>query len=223
MLWSTLWLFGSALVLGFVFNAAPGPVLAETVRQGVRGGYRAALAVQIGSLAGDALWALLGLLGIGLLLQLEFLRWPVAVAGILYLLWLARDSWLSSRQVFTPQDSAARVSTRALRAGALLSLTNPQNVAYWAALGSALGSLGIADPTARDYAVFFAGFMTSSVLWSFICAAAVARMFRGAGTKWSALAYRLCAVGFLCLALASTRDLISGVRQSTPHSVIVPR
>lgn len=50
-------LFASAFLLGLIFNAAPGAVFAETVRQGVRGGFRPALAVPLGSLAGDALWA----------------------------------------------------------------------------------------------------------------------------------------------------------------------
>ena len=71
-----LMLFASAFVLGLVFNAAPGAVFAETVRQGVRGGYRPALAVQLGSLVGDASWALLGLAGIGLVKQVDTLRWP---------------------------------------------------------------------------------------------------------------------------------------------------
>lgn len=78
----------SAFVLGLVFNAAPGAVFAETVRRGATGGFRPALAVQIGSLVGDATWALLGLLGVGLLLQLDLLRWPVGLAGAAYLLWL---------------------------------------------------------------------------------------------------------------------------------------
>lgn len=64
-------LFISAFLLGLIFNATPGAVFAETVRQGVHGGFRPALAVQVGSLVGDALWAMLGLMGIGLLLQLE--------------------------------------------------------------------------------------------------------------------------------------------------------
>ena len=67
-------LFISAFLLGLIFNAAPGAVFAETVRQGVRGGYRPALGVQLGSLVGDALWAVLGLVGIGLLLLLDWLR-----------------------------------------------------------------------------------------------------------------------------------------------------
>ena len=35
-----LTLFAAAIVLGFVFNAAPGAVFAETVRQGVQGGFK---------------------------------------------------------------------------------------------------------------------------------------------------------------------------------------
>jgi len=68
-----LTLFAAAFLLGLVFNAAPGPVFAETVRRSLRGGFRPALAVQIGSLVFYALLALLGLAGVGLLLQLELL------------------------------------------------------------------------------------------------------------------------------------------------------
>ena len=65
MITPVLSLFGMAFLLGLIFNAAPGAVFAETIRRGVDGGYRPALAVQIGSLAGDAAWALLGPAGIG--------------------------------------------------------------------------------------------------------------------------------------------------------------
>ena len=79
-------LFLTAFALGLLFNAAPGAVFAETIKVGVRGGFRPAFAVQLGSLAGDALWALLGLVGVGLLLQLEAVRLPVGLAGVAYLL-----------------------------------------------------------------------------------------------------------------------------------------
>lgn len=93
-------LFAAAFLLGLVYNAMPGAVFAETVRQGVRGGFRPALAVQLGSLTGDALWAVLGLAGVGLLLQLEWLRLPVGIAGVGYLLFLAWDSWRAASQEF---------------------------------------------------------------------------------------------------------------------------
>ena len=206
-----LTLFTAAVVLGFVFNAAPGAVFAETVRQGVRGGFRPAFAVQVGSLVGDALWAMLGLAGVGLLVQSPVLRTPIGIAGVAYLLWLAWDAWQAANQEFEVQaDGSAVPQRKALRAGVLLSVTNPQNVAYWAALGSAMGAVGVHDPSPAQYGVFFAGFMTSSVLWCFVCAALVDRVFRSVGQHWARITYRACAIAFLALALSSLRDLMAG-------------
>lgn len=207
----------SAFVLGLVFNAAPGAVFAETVRQGVRGGFAPAFAVQVGSLAGDALWALAGLAGAGLLLQLEAVRFPVAVAGALYLVWLARDAWRAAGREFaldvrgdaTNACRAPRAAhAGALRAGVLLSLFNPQNIAYWAAVGGALSALGVHAPDLRHYAAYFAGFMAASVLWCFVCAALVDRMFRAVGARWARVTYRAVALALFALALASLRDLL---------------
>lgn len=202
-------IFVAALGLGLVFNAAPGAVFAETVRQGVRGGFRPALLVQIGSLAGDALWAVLGLAGVGVLLRSEGLQLPLGLAGAGYLAYLAWDAWRASNQAIAAPGEG-QVSARALRTGVFLSLSNPQNVAYWAALGSALGAVGVTDPSATDYVVFFAGFMTSSVAWSFFFAALVERVFRRAGAGWVRVTYRACAIALALLALSTLRGLVRG-------------
>jgi chemosensory pili system protein ChpE len=198
----------TAFVLGLVFNATPGPVFAETIRQGVRGGFRSALAVQLGSLVGDALWAVVGLVGVGLLLQLERLRTPISLASLVYLSWLAWNAWQASRGDFAMSVTADEIDHRgALRSGVLLSLTNPQNVAYWAALGSALGSVGVKAPTVSTNLVFFLGFMASSIVWAFLVAALVDRAFRRVGARWARLTYRACAIAFMMLALSILRQL----------------
>ncbi|MCM0592866.1 MAG: LysE family transporter [Gloeotrichia echinulata DEX184] len=203
-------LFFAALFLGFIFNAAPGAVFAETIRHGIKGGFKPALAVQIGSLVGDALWAVLGLAGVGLLLQLHFLRLPVGIAGVLYLLWLAWDAWQQTNQEFSVKSNQTSTHhKKALHSGVLLSVTNPQNLAYWAALGSAMGSVGVTNPSASHYSIFFTGFMVSSILWAFICAGLVAQVFQRAGMFWARLTYRACAVAFLVLALSSLQNLWS--------------
>ena len=213
-------LFAAALSLGLVFNIAPGAVFAETVRQGVRGGFQPALAVQLGSLVGDALWAALGLLGVGLLLQLEALRMPIGISSAAYLLWLARDSWQAVRREFSLETGACSTSdAHAFHAGVLLSVTNPQNLAYWAAIGSTMGAIGLAQPTTTDYAVFFAGLMLASVLWCFVCATLINRVFRNASVRWARITYRACAVAFLALALSSLRDL---VRSETAAPRVTP-
>jgi len=211
-----LTLFITAFALGMVFNASPGAVFAETVRQGVRGGFRPALAVQIGSLVGDALWAVLGLAGVGLLMQLDALRVPVGIAGVIYLLWLARDAWMAAGREFSVSPEAPAATRRALRSGVAISVTNPGNVAYWAALGSAMGAVGISEPQVRDYGVFFAGFMTASVVWSFVCAAAITLLFKRAGTTWARVTYRLCAAAFLLLALSALRELLQPAAHPLP-------
>lgn len=208
-----LTIFIAAFFLGFIFNAAPGPVFAESLRQGVYGGYRAALLVQIGSLLGDASWAILGLLGVGLLLQLDILRIPLGVLGIVYLCYLAWDSWQSADQEFHLNHE--RHQPNALRSGALLSLTNPQNIAYWAAIGSALGSLGVQHPTAGDYGIYFAGFMCSSILWCFIGAFIVELMVVKLRQGWTAVTFKVCALAFVLLALSSLKELIVELRSTS--------
>jgi chemosensory pili system protein ChpE len=209
-------IFATAFALGLVFNAAPGPVFAATLRHGVRGGFQPALAVQIGSLSGDALWAIVGLAGVGLLVRLEAVRVPIGIAGVAYLSWLAWEAWRTSRHEFVVGATDRGDSGRtALRAGILLSLTNPQNVGYWAALGSALGAVGVHEPRALDYTAFFFGFMLSSVVWALLFAAIVDRVLGRAGVRWARTTYRLCAIVFLALALASLRELFGGEPQGS--------
>ena len=201
-----LTLFVSALLLGFVFNAAPGAVFAETVRQGLRGGFRPAFAVQAGSLVGDAAWAVLGLAAAGSLAQVQALRVPLAVGGSLYLAWLALDSWKAARceLAIAPAGTAAPVRV-ALRRGVLLSLANPQNLAFWAALGGVLAALGVDRPGVPDYAVFLAGFLAASLAWCFVCAALVARIAL-LGPAWARWSLRLCAAALLWLAVSNLRE-----------------
>jgi chemosensory pili system protein ChpE/L-lysine exporter family protein LysE/ArgO len=209
MMTDHLTLFLTALGLGFVFNAAPGAVFVETVRQGVRGGFRPAFAVQLGSLVGDTLWAVIGLAGVALLLSLESLRVPIGIAGVLYLLWLARDAWRTAHREFAVDGKAPPAHPgHALRAGVLLSVTNPQNIAYFAAIGTGMAAVVSTPPSPTDYAVFFAGLMLASLAWSVICAALVDRVFRNASLRWAQLTYRACAVLFLALALSSLRELV---------------
>ena len=192
-------ILSTAFLLGLIFNAAPGAVFAETIRRSMTGGFREALILQLASLTGDALWAILGLLGIGVLLQSPSLQLPIAIAGSAYLGYLAWDSWRAA-DATAETSPIARGGMSAARAGVILSTTNPQNIAYWAALGSAFAAIGIANPQPADFALFFAGFMLSSILWCFFCAAIVNKLFGSAGVKWKIWTYRICALAFLYFA-----------------------
>ena len=170
--------FIQAFILGLLFNATPGVVFTETIKRGINGGFFPALYVQIGSLAGDALWAILGLLGIGILLNIDILKYPLSIIGIIYLIYLAYDSFISSNIKYEKIVVSKSIKNNALKSGVFLSITNPQNIAYWAALGSSFGALGISEPQTSHYFIFFFGFISSSILWCFVCALAVEKIFK---------------------------------------------
>ena len=195
--------FAEAFFLGLLFNAAPGIVFTETIKRGISGGFMPALNVQIGSLAGDALWAILGLLGIGVLLNIDILKIPLSLAGIIYLIYLAYDSFRSSNIQNDNFQATETLNNSALKSGVMLSITNPQNIAYWAALGSSFSALGVNDPELSHYFIFFFGFITSSILWCFICAYSVDKIFKYANSLLKKYIFRICSVTFLYLALGT--------------------
>ena len=78
-------LFAYAFFLGVLFNAAPGAILAESLRRGLAGGFAPALSVQIGSLVGDGVWVVLGLLGAATLVALPYVATPLTLCGSLLL------------------------------------------------------------------------------------------------------------------------------------------
>ena len=203
-------IFSVAFLLGLIFNAAPGAVFAETIRRSMTGGFREALILQLASLTGDVLWAILGLLGIGVLLQSPSLQLPIAIAGSAYLGYLAWESWKTAD---APAENSfiAKGTMSAVRAGVILSTTNPQNIAYWAALGSSFATIGIANPQPADFVLFFAGFMLSSILWCFFCAAIVNKLFGSAATRWKIWTYRICALAFLYLAFGTLNEAIKAL------------
>jgi len=170
-----LTLFAAAFLFGLAFNAAPGPVTAETLRRGLHGGFGPALAVQIGSLVGDLSWAVLGLAGAGAALSVPVLTVPIELAGAGFLVWLAWSAWQDARRpgAFVAGD-AGSARRGAFAAGAVMSLSNPQNISFWVALAAPMAALRVTDMMTPQAAVFFGGFAASSVAWCFVAAGIVA-------------------------------------------------
>lgn len=183
----------TGLWLGLVFNAAPGPVFTESLRRGVRGGFRPALAVQIGSLVGDVFWAVLGLAGAAALLTQPQLHIPITLAGCVVLLFLGiQGIWTALRPPAAeeaPEAAAPRANSSSLRgpllAGALMSLGSVWNVVYWGGAGGAVGGALGESAALSSLLVFFCAFMVTSVAWCFICAGLIAGLRRAMSQRWT--------------------------------------
>lgn len=199
-------IFLAAMLFGLAFCASPGAVFSETLRRGLTGGFRSALLVQLGSLIGDAVWALIGLTGLILLLTEEGVRLPLTIACAAYLAWLGvqglRDAWRPPAQ-----ETEHAPGRNAFGAGALLSLSNPKNVVFWGALGSALAGIVEGTPSSQQMVVFFAGFMVASLLWCFVCAALVDWLRRHTTALWQRISYAGCGLMLLGLAGLTLRGL----------------
>jgi len=162
-------LFVAAFAMGLAFCGPPGPVFVEAFRRGAVRGFSAALAVEFGSLVGDAVWAAVGLTGAALLLQVPAIRATIAAGGVMLLAWLGvralRDAWNGA-----VPEAAAIPPRRDFAAGAALSLTNPQAVAYWIALGGIIETIIGRAPAPYDLTVFFVDFMLACLAYCFLIA-----------------------------------------------------
>ncbi len=165
-------LFVAAFAMSVAFAAQPGVISFEALRRGVAHGYSAALHVELGSLLGDGVWALIALLGASILFQNRLMTLALGLVGCVMLLRFAWEAWRASRaDVKLTVEGSGRANH--LLAGALLSLSNPQNITFWLGMSGTIIGFGFLNPQPIHLLVFLAGFMIAQVCWCFFFAALV--------------------------------------------------
>jgi chemosensory pili system protein ChpE len=158
----------SGLIFGIAYVAAPGPINVETLRQGMRSGFSASLAVQIGSSIGLAIYALLALLGAGLFLQEKIWQLLAGVSGMAVLIYLGFTTIRVGRNLVERSSGRRHGGSsrwRAFWTGAVLSLANPLDIVFWFSIGSRL----FHDP-GRTGQNFFVGFVLACLITSLVVA-----------------------------------------------------
>ena len=141
------------------------------MRRGLKGGFKSALYVQFGSLVGDLIWAILGLGGAAVLFEIDAIIIPMAIFGGILLAWLAFNSFVDATKKIPSINLTLKQDDKTeLTLGAVLSLSNPINITYWAGMAGTITTLGVKEPTGQAFIVFLGGFMLSSIIWCFLCA-----------------------------------------------------
>lgn len=187
--------FSQAFLLGVVIKATPGPIFAESLRRGIVGGFRPALAVQLGSLLGTAFWAVSAGVADDLLFRTPFLQELLALAAAAL---LARLGWQSVRRVRRGTTAVSRAGGKgAWLGGAALSLCNP-----WAVASSAVISVAAQGNDGRQapMSVTIVGYLAGTLLWCFIVAAAIGLLRTRLTPQFSMVIDAIC--GSVMLAVA---------------------
>jgi chemosensory pili system protein ChpE len=196
MVSSRMDLFLSSFFLGIAFCAPPGIVTVEAVRRGIARGFWATLLVELGSLIGDATWAILALGGLAFLVQSAPVRLALGLMGTVFLFYLGWSAIRDARKSVTisPANPGSR---KDFSTGALLSLGNPFTVAFWLGIGGAAITATDPHPGLPHFLTFFTAFMLGALLWCFILAGLVVwgrRLVNPAFFRWVNLTCGL----FLC-------------------------
>lgn len=163
----------ASLILGISYCAPPGVVTAEAIRRGLARGFWPALWVELGSLIGDFIWAILALLGFVIIVQRANLRLLIGSLGVGLLFYLAISAFTDAKQGDLPQGKNGG-NQNAFITGALLSLSNPFAIAFWLGVGGTSLTTYIVKPQLIHYTVFLAFFMLGALGWSLTIASVIA-------------------------------------------------
>lgn len=112
--------------------ASPGPALLLAIRNTLASGRAAGIATGMGLGLMAATWTLAALLGLETIFTLfPWAYTTVKVAGALYLLWIAYQTWTGAKAPLTAGPKAAK---RAFLSGLMVNILNPKSVLFAAAV-----------------------------------------------------------------------------------------
>lgn len=194
-------LFTSALVLSLIFCATPGALNTEALRRGVAGGFHRALMVELGSCIGDMTWAIIALVGLAFIVDNDIARIALGIFGGILLLYLAYKGFMEARKG-TIQEGEARSGHSDFVTGALISLGNPFQIAFWIGIGGSAIAVIVPDPQLIDFAVFFVGWLVGGIVWCFAYSGLIAYGRKYVTPRLFQAINVICAVVLVYFALA---------------------
>ena len=192
-------LFGQAMLVGLAIAAPVGPIGLLCIDRTLRLGAWTGLATGLGAATADGLYALLGALGMTMLIQqLTTMAMPLAVAGSGVLCWMGLGML---RRAPAPGMAAATASglLGAYVSALLLTLGNPLTILSFIAIFSGLS--GHAHAGGGEAWAMVAGIVSGSALWWCVLAFGIGRVLRRWGEQARRWLDRGC--GLLLLGMGS--------------------
>ncbi|WP_322083941.1 LysE family translocator [Burkholderia sp. BCC1972] len=206
-------LFIKSVVMGLSIAVPVGPIGMLCIQRSLSRGFQAGFATGIGAACADAIYGLLGALGIaGIVTAFPMLTVALKIAGGAFLVWLA---WSIARQppaASAPQRDLPRTTIlRDFLTTFGLTLSNPMTILSFVGIFAALGPLSGSHEGAMQPAVewMVAGVFVGSATW-WLCLSGATAALR---TRMSfAFMHRLSRVSAAVIAAFGVIQLAAGVR-----------
>ncbi len=190
---ANIWpLLGTGFLLGWSVAWPPGPINTEIARRCVARGFWAGFGLLCGACSGDALWAALVALGVGLLFTgrlAQEVMGTVSVALLAFLMWtfFRRAYDALTKPAVAPAPSKFDSTRASYVLGFSMAITSPWNVTFWlAAVGRPeMANLGVGSLMLIVAAVLL-GALTWGLIWSSTVMLVHARVSAAVG-KWGSV------------------------------------
>ncbi len=193
----------AALVYGLTGGLTPGPLLTLVVTQTLRHGARDGMKTALAPLVSDGPIVIALLLFLNLVASIRPLFGALAAAGVVYILWLAWESWHAPMPSF---DQPA-VAPRSFLRGALVNFLNPNPYLFWLTAGTPMllkAWSHSAVAAAAFIAVFFVCLVGSMVLLALLIARSRERVI----AHWYVPVMRALALLLVVFAAVIGRDAV---------------
>jgi L-lysine exporter family protein LysE/ArgO len=173
-MWALAQLFAAGFLLSVSLCVDLGLVNIAIIRAGLTRGMPAALYLGLGSCLGDMIYAVSSLSLVSLLLAHREVRWVLWLGGSAVLVWLAvkmlRETWHPKSLSIDPRaDRQALRPLQEFGRGAMLALSSPTAILWFAAVGGSVIAAHAADRAAL--LPFLCGFLAAGALWTVLLAA----------------------------------------------------
>jgi len=195
-------LLGTAFVIGLSGAVMPGPVLAVTITHAARQGFKAGPLITLGHGLLEAALLIALVAGLGPILTKPTVAGLIAAVGAVILLWMGAGMLRSLPGLRLDFDQGAATAAGPVRDGVLLSLANPYWSLWWATVGLSLTAMAMASGLGWwGLALFWAGHVSSDLVWYSLVSAVVAKGRRFITDKVHRVVVGVCAVFLLAFSV----------------------
>lgn len=180
------------VVLGLGAAAPIGPVNVEMAKRALSRGWAHGVALGLGAVSIDVLYATAAVAGVSVAAGSPYLYWPIAIAGTLFLLYLAYLSFRSAKQALAtgwelgvtegPAPSLAKVYAT----GVAMTASNPMTLAFW--FGGLTSQAMTQSVSKTDLKFLAAGVFLGTVAWVLSFSTVMAFLGRFRRPWWMAVA-----------------------------------